>query len=142
MLDEFRTFALRGNVVDLAVGVIIGAAFGAIVTSAVQDVFMPVIGAVTGGLDFSNYYLPLSSSVKDGAAYVDAKKQGAVIGYGQFITVAINFAIVAFVLFLVIRAMNRLQKGEEAKPEAVAEVPADVRLLGEIRDILATRPKI
>ena len=140
MLDEFRTFALRGNVVDLAVGVIIGAALGAIVTSAVQDVFMPIIGAVTGGLDFSNSYLPLSSSVTKGAAYADAKKQGAVIGYGQFITVAINFAIVAFVLFLVIRAMNRLQKREEAKPEVAAELPADVKLLGEIRDILATRP--
>lgn len=142
MLDEFKKFALRGNVVDLAVGVIIGAAFGAIVTSAVQDVFMPIVGAVTGGLDFSNYYIPLSSTVQKGVAYADAKKQGAVIGYGQFITVAINFAIVAFVLFLVIRSMNKLQKQEETKPEAVAEVPADVRLLGEIRDILADRPKL
>ena len=138
--SEFKEFALKGNVVDLAVGVIIGAAFGAIVTSAVQDVFMPIIGAVTGGLDFSNYYIALSSSVQKGAAYVDAKKQGAVIGYGQFITVALNFMIVAFVLFLVIRAMNKLQKQEEAKPEAVAEVPADVKILGEIRDLLATRP--
>lgn len=142
MLDEFKKFALRGNVVDLAVGVIIGAAFGAIVTSAVQDVFMPVIGAITGGLDFSNYYIALSSKVQAGAAYAEAKKQGAVIGYGQFITVAINFMIVAFVLFLVIRAMNKLQSAEETKPEAVAEVPADVRILGEIRDILATRPKV
>ncbi|MBX9932191.1 MAG: large conductance mechanosensitive channel protein MscL [Methylobacterium sp.] len=142
MIEEFKKFALRGNVVDLAVGVIIGAAFGAIVTSAVQDVFMPIIGAVTGGLDFSNYYISLSSSVQQGAAYVDAKKQGAVIGYGQFITVAINFMIVAFVLFLVIRAMNRLQVKEEAKPPTVAEVPADVKLLGEIRDILAMRPKM
>lgn len=142
MLEEFKKFALRGNVVDLAVGVIIGAAFGAIVTSAVQDVFMPIIGAVTGGLDFSNYYIPLSSKVQAGAAYAEAKKQGAVIGYGQFITVAINFAIVAFVLFLVIRAMNKLTAKEEAKPEAVAEVPADVRLLGEIRDILAAKPKV
>ena len=142
MLDEFKKFALRGNVVDLAVGVIIGAAFGAIVTSAVQDVFMPMIGAITGGLDFSNYYLPLSSKVQAGAAYAEAKKQGAVIGYGQFITVAINFMIVAFVLFLVIRAMNKLVTKEEAKPEAVAEVPADVKILGEIRDLLATRPKV
>ena len=142
MLEEFKKFALRGNVVDLAVGVIIGAAFGAIVTSAVQDVFMPMIGAITGGLDFSNYYLPLSSKVQAGAAYADAKKQGAVIGYGQFITVAINFMIVAFVLFLVIRAMNKLVTKEEAKPEAVAEVPADVKILGEIRDLLATRPKV
>ncbi|WP_336486583.1 large conductance mechanosensitive channel protein MscL [Methylobacterium nigriterrae] len=141
MLEEFKRFALRGNVVDLAVGVIIGAAFGAIVTSAVQDVFMPIIGAVTGGLDFSNYYVPLSSKVQPGLAYAEARKQGAVLGYGQFITVALNFMIVAFVLFMVIRAMNRLVSREEKKPEAVAEVPADVRILGEIRDILATRPR-
>ena len=139
MLEEFKKFVMRGNVVDLAVGVVIGAAFGAIVTSLVQDIIMPIVGAITGGLDFSNYYLALSSSVQKGVAYADAKKQGAVIGYGQFITVAINFLIVAFVLFLVIRAMNRLQAKEEAKPETIAEVPADVRLLGEIRDILATR---
>lgn len=139
MLEEFKKFALRGSVVDLAVGVIIGAAFGAIVTSLVQDVIMPIIGAVTGGLDFSNYYLPLSSKVQTGLAYADAKKQGAVIGYGQFLTLAVNFAIVAFVLFLVIRAMNRLTRREEAKPEVIAEVPADVKLLAEIRDILATR---
>ncbi|GJD59014.1 large conductance mechanosensitive channel protein MscL [Methylobacterium dankookense] len=138
MLEEFKKFALRGNVVDLAVGVIIGAAFGAIVTSAVQDLFMPVIGAVTGGLDFSNYYLPLSAKVQSGMAYAEAKKQGAVLGYGQFITVALNFMIVAFVLFMVIRAMNKLQKAEEKKPET----PADVKLLGEIRDILAARPKL
>jgi large conductance mechanosensitive channel len=142
MLEEFKKFALRGNVVDLAVGVIIGAAFGAIVTSAVQDLFMPAIGAITGGLDFSNYYLPLSSKVQTGMAYAEAKKQGAVLGYGQFLTVSLNFLIVAFVLFLVIRAMNRIQHAEENKPETVAEVPADVRLLGEIRDILATKPKV
>jgi len=142
MLEEFKKFALRGNVVDLAVGVIIGAAFGAIVTSAVQDLFMPAIGAITGGLDFSNYYLPLSSKVQTGLAYTEAKKQGAVLGYGQFLTVSLNFVIVAFVLFMVIRAMNRLQHAEDKKPEAVAEVPADVKLLGEIRDILATKPKV
>ena len=142
MLEEFKKFALRGNVVDLAVGVIIGAAFGAIVTSLVQDVIMPIIGAVTGGLDFSNYYLPLSSKVQAGLAYADAKKQGAVIGYGQFLTLAVNFTIVAFVLFMVIRAMNKLTHNEEAKPEPVKEVPADVKLLGEIRDILAARPKV
>lgn len=142
MLEEFKKFALRGNVVDLAVGVIIGAAFGAIVTSAVQDLFMPAIGAVTGGLDFSNYYLPLSSKVQTGLAYTEAKKQGAVLGYGQFLTVSLNFVIVAFVLFMVIRAMNKLQHAEDKKPNAVAEVPADVKLLGEIRDILATKPKV
>lgn len=139
MLEEFKKFALRGNVVDLAVGVVIGAAFGAIVASLVADIIMPVIGAVTGGLDFSNYYLPLSSAVQKGAAYADAKKQGAVLGYGQFLTVALNFMIVAFVLFLVIRAMNRLTRKEEAKPEPVAELPADVKLLAEIRDLLAGR---
>lgn len=137
MLDEFRKFALRGNVVDLAVGVIIGAAFGKIVESLVGDIFMPMIGAATGGLDFSNYYISLSSTVQKGLAYADAKKAGAVLGYGNFVTVAINFVIVAFVLFLVIRAMNRMTRQEEAKPEAVAEVPADVKLLGEIRDLLA-----
>lgn len=138
MLEEFKKFALRGNVVDLAVGVIIGAAFGKIVESLVGDIFMPIIGAVTGGLDFSNYYIPLSSKVQAGLSYVEAKKAGAVLGYGSFITIAINFIIVAFVLFMVIRAMNKLQKKEEAKPEAVKEVPEDVKLLGEIRDLLAT----
>jgi large conductance mechanosensitive channel len=138
MLEEFKKFALRGNVVDLAVGVIIGAAFGAIVTSAVQDVFMPIIGAVTGGLDFSNYYVPLSSTVQKGLAYADAKKQGAVLGYGQFLTVALNFIIVAFVLFLVIRAMNKLIHKEEVKPEP--KLSPETQVLTEIRDILATRP--
>ena len=140
MIEEFKKFALRGNVVDLAVGVIIGAAFGAIVTSLVQDIIMPIIGAVTGGLDFSNYYIALSSKVQGGLAYADAKKQGAVIGYGQFLTLAINFIVIAFVLFLLIRGMNRLLSKEEAKPKVEAEVPADVKLLAEIRDLLARRP--
>ena len=134
MLEEFKKFALRGNVVDLAVGVVIGAAFGRIVESLVADIFMPIIGAITGGLDFSNYYIRLSSTVAQGLAYADAKKAGAVLGYGTFITIAINFAIVAFILFLIIRAMNRLV----AKPaEKSTEVPADVKLLAEIRDLLA-----
>src|SRR5512137_1732833 len=103
MLTEFREFAMKGNVVDLAVGVIIGAAFGAIVTSLVGDVIMPIIGAITGGLDFSNYYLALSAKVQPGLAYADAKKQGAILGWGQFLTVALNFLIIAWVLFLAIR---------------------------------------
>ena len=140
MLEEFKKFALRGNVVDLAVGVIIGAAFGAIVTSAVQDLIMPIIGAITGGLDFSNYYLPLSGSVQKGLAYADAKKQGAVLGYGQFLTIALNFVIVAFVLFLVIRAMNRLIRKEEVKPEP--KLSPETQVLSEIRDILAARPSV
>ena len=139
VIEDFKKFALRGNVVDLAVGVIIGAAFGAIVASLVADIIMPIIGAITGGLDFSNYYLSLSSKVQSGIAYADAKKQGAAVGYGQFLTVSVNFAIVAFVLFMVIRAMSRLQRKEEAKVAAPSapEVPADVKLLAEIRDLMA-----
>ena len=136
MLEEFKKFVMRGNVVDLAVGVIIGVAFGAIVTSLVGDVIMPIVGAITGGLDFSNYYLSLSSKVQHGVAYTDAKKQGAVIGYGQFLTVLVNFLIIAAVLFLLVQAMSRLKRHAESKP---AEVPADVKLLTEIRDLLATR---
>jgi large conductance mechanosensitive channel len=141
MLDEFKKFVMRGNVVDLAVGVVIGAAFGAIVSSLVQDIIMPIIGAITGGLDFSNYYLPLSSKVQAGSAYLDAKKQGAVLGYGQFLTVAFNFLIVAGVLFLLIRAMNKLKRQQDAKVDVpkAPEIPADVKLLSEIRDLLASR---
>ena len=116
MLEEFKKFALRGNVVDLAVGVIIGAAFGTIVTSLVGDIIMPVIGAISGGLDFSNYYLPLSAKVQSGLSYADAKKQGAVLGWGQFLTVALNFLIIAWVLFLAIRGINKLKKEEPAAP--------------------------
>ena len=136
MLEEFKKFALRGNVVDLAVGVIIGAAFGKIVESLVGDIFMPIIGAVTGGLDFSNYYVRLSSAVQQGLPYADAKKQGAVLGWGNFVTVAINFRIIAFVLFLVIRALNRFKLHAEKTPET----PADVKILAEIRDILKEDP--
>ncbi len=139
MLEEFKKFALRGNVVDLAVGVVIGAAFGKIVESLVSDVFMPIIGAVTGGLDFSNYYIRLSSAIPAGLSYADAKKQGAVLGWGNFVTISINFIIVAFVLFLVIRAMNRMKTKAEEAPK-VAETPADVLVLTEIRDLLASRP--
>ena len=132
MLKEFREFAMKGNVVDLAVGVIIGAAFGAIVTSLVGDVIMPIIGAITGGLDFSNYFLPLSSKVT-ADSLVEAKKQGAVLAWGNFLTVVLNFVIVAWVLFLVVRFVNRL------KPEDVKAPPAPTRqeaLLAEIRDLL------
>src|SRR5689334_11490502 len=107
MIQEFKKFALRGNVVDLAVGVIIGAAFGAIVTSLVSDIIMPVIGALTGGLDFSNYFIPLSKNVT-ATALADAKKQGAVLAWGNFLTLTINFLIIAFVLFLIIRSMNKI----------------------------------
>jgi large conductance mechanosensitive channel len=137
MLEDFKKFVLRGNVVDLAVGVIIGLAFGAIVSSLVNDIIMPVVGAITGGLDFSNYFIALSKNVT-ATAYADAKKQGAVLGYGQFLTVALNFLIVAFVLFLIIRAMNKLMKREEAKPKA-AEPSPELKVLTDIRDILARK---
>ncbi len=120
MLEDFKKFALRGNVVDLAVGVIIGVAFGAIVSSLVADIIMPIIGAATGGFDFSNYFIKLSSKVT-ADSLVEAKKQGAVLAWGNFITIVINFMIIAFVLFLVIRAMSRLQKKEEAAPAEAIE---------------------
>lgn len=135
MLNEFREFAMKGNVVDLAVGVIIGAAFGAIVTSLVGDIIMPIIGAATGGLDFSNYFVPLSKAVT-ATNLADAKKQGAVLAYGSFLTLTINFIIIAFVLFLVIRAMNTLKRKEETKPADSPKPSAEVVLLTEIRDLL------
>jgi len=135
MLDEFKKFALRGNVVDLAVGVIIGAAFGAIVTSLVGDIIMPVIGAITGGLDFSNYFVPLSSKVT-ADTLVEAKKQGAVLAYGSFLTVTLNFIIIAFVLFMAIRALGKMmtKEAEKAPPVNKQEL-----LLAEIRDLLKAR---
>jgi large conductance mechanosensitive channel len=137
MLAEFKKFALRGNVVDLAIGVIIGAAFSGIVNSLVGDVIMPLIGALTGGLDFSNYYLPLSSKVT-ATTLVEAKKQGAVLGWGNFLTVSLNFIIIAFVLFLVIRALNRLAH-KEAEAEKAPPPSKTDELLTEIRDQLKSR---
>jgi large conductance mechanosensitive channel len=135
MLKEFREFALKGNVVDLAVGVVIGAAFGTIVSSLVDDMIMPLVGAATGGLDFSNYFLPLSEAVT--ATTLDAaREQGAVFAYGKFLTAVLKFVIVAWVLFMVIKAMNTMKRKEEAKPPEVAETPADIALLTEIRDLL------
>ena len=140
MWNEFKQFALRGNVVDLAIGIIIGAAFGRIVDSIVGDIFMPIIGAVTGGLDFSNYFTALSGNVT-ATALEEAKKQGAVLGWGNFVTVAINFIIIAWILFLLVKGMNRLRRTEDAKTgtaDKPAEIPADVKLLTEIRDLLKT----
>ncbi len=135
MLEEFKKFAMRGNVVDLAVGVIIGAAFGAIVNSLVADIIMPLIGAATGGLDFSNYFLPLSSKVT-AVSLADAKKQGAVFAWGSFLTIVINFAIIAWVLFLCIKGINKLKAPEAPAP---AGPSPEVQLLTEIRDALKTR---
>jgi large conductance mechanosensitive channel len=135
MLEEFKKFALRGNVVDLAIGIIIGAAFTKIVESLVGDVFMPGIGAVTGGLDFSNHFIRLSSAVS-ADTLAEAKKQGAVLAWGNFVTVSINFLIVALTLFLVVRGINRLWRQEAQKPSAP---PRQEVLLEEIRDILAKK---
>ncbi|MEP7030798.1 MAG: large conductance mechanosensitive channel protein MscL [Pseudolabrys sp.] len=135
MLEEFKKFALRGNVIDLAVGVIIGAAFGSIVASLVADIIMPLIGAVTGGLDFSNYFIPLSSKVT-AVSIVDAKKQGAVLAYGSFLTITLNFIIIAFVLFLAIRSLSKLIKKEAEKAPPVNKTEM---LLAEIRDLLKAR---
>jgi large conductance mechanosensitive channel len=133
LLDEFKKFVMRGNVIDLAVGVIIGAAFGAIVNSLVADVLMPIIGAITGGLDFSNYFLPLSKNVT-ATSLADARKQGAVLAWGNFLTLAINFLIIAGVLFLLIRAVNKVVKkdAEKAPPPPTKQE----QLLTEIRDAL------
>jgi large conductance mechanosensitive channel len=137
MLEDFKKFALRGNVVDLAVGVIIGVAFGAIVSSLVADIIMPVIGAITGGFDFSNYFIKLSSKVT-ADSLAEAKKQGAVLAWGNFVTIVINFIIIAFVLFLVIRAMTKLQKKEDEAPPKPSK---EVELLTEIRDALKAQSK-
>jgi large conductance mechanosensitive channel len=136
MLEEFKKFAMRGNVVDLAVGVIIGAAFGAIINSLVADIIMPLIGSIAGGLDFSNYFIPLSSKVT-ASALIDAKKQGAVLAWGNFITLVINFLIIAWVLFLCIKGINRLKAPEV--PAAPAPPSKEVQVLTEIRDLLKAR---
>ena len=135
MFKEFRDFAMKGNVVDLAIGVIIGAAFGKIVESLVGDMFMPLLSAIVGGLDFSNYFVGLSSKVT-AVSLEEARKQGAVLAWGNFLTIAINFAIIAFALFVVVRGINRMKKKEAAK---AAPTPADVQLLTEIRDLLRQR---
>jgi large conductance mechanosensitive channel len=136
MFKEFREFAVKGNVVDLAIGVIIGAAFGRIVESLVGDMIMPVFGAVAGGLDFSNYFVPLAKSVT-ADSLADARKQGAVLAWGNFVTIIINFTIVAFALFFVVKGINRLKKTEEEKPTKTP--PRQEVLLEEIRDLLQAK---
>ncbi len=136
MLNDFKNFILRGNVVDLAIGVIIGAAFGKIIDSVVGDIMMPIIGAISGGLDFSNYYIPLSKAIHGEMTYAEAKQVGAVIGYGQFITVAVNFLIIATILFLAIKVFERLKNQNPASP---AEPTKTEKLLEEIRDTLRDR---
>ncbi|MEI9925540.1 MAG: large conductance mechanosensitive channel protein MscL [Bradyrhizobium sp.] len=135
MLKEFRDFAMKGNVVDLAVGLVIGAAFGAIVNSMVNDVIMPIIGAISGGLDFSNYFTGLSKGVT-ASNLADAKKQGAVLAWGSFLTFAVNFIIIAFVLFWVVKGMNRLKRNDAAAPAVPPKPTREEELLTEIRDLL------
>jgi large conductance mechanosensitive channel len=159
LLKEFREFALKGNVVDLAVGVIIGVAFGTLITSMVNDVLMPPIGKAVGNLDFTNLYISLSDNIDQAHAAMattqpttvtpprlpleDARKLGPVIAYGKFITGVINFLIVAFCVFLLIKLMNtavkKFEKQKAAEAAAPAVPPADVQLLTEIRDILKDR---
>lgn len=143
ILKEFREFALKGSVVDLAIGVIIGAAFGTIVTSLVDDIVMPPIGLLLAGVDFSALKLVLQQASPavgaEGAEGFVAARPEVAINYGNFINAAIKFAIVAWVLFLVIKGMNKMKRKEESKPASAPEKPEDVKLLGEIRDLLRQR---
>ena len=132
---EFKEFALKGNVVDLAVGVIIGGAFGKIVDSIVGDLTMPLVSRIFGGLDFSNYYIGLAGQAA-GLTLVEAKKTGAVFAYGSFLTVAINFIILAFIIFIMVKQMNRMNRAEAPAAAAPAATPEDIVLLREIRDSL------
>ncbi|WP_455874593.1 large conductance mechanosensitive channel protein MscL [Rhizobium yanglingense] len=144
MLNEFKAFIARGNVMDLAVGVIIGGAFGGIVKSLVDDIIMPIVGALVGGFDFSNYFFGLSSAV-NAPTLAAARAQGAVFAYGNFITVIINFLILAWIIFLMIKGVNLLRRQVERNEQKAAEEappPADVALLTEIRDLLAKRPAV
>ena len=134
MIQEFKEFAIKGNMVDLAVGVIIGGAFGGIVTSLVNDIIMPIIGLITGDVDFSNMFVQLAGEPK--ATLDAAREAGATLAYGNFITLVINFLIVAWVLFLVIKAMNSLKREAEAAPEEAPAPPRNEVLLEEIRDLL------
>ncbi|HMM85905.1 large conductance mechanosensitive channel protein MscL [Azohydromonas sp.] len=140
IVSEFKEFAVKGNVIDLAVGVIIGAAFGKIVDSIVKDLIMPIVGRIFGGLDFSNYFVMLADPPKDFAGpmtYEALTKAGVpLFAYGNFITVALNFVILAFIIFVMVKQINRLKREAPTPPPAPAETPEDVKLLREIRDAL------
>jgi large conductance mechanosensitive channel len=137
MMSEFREFAVKGNVIDLAVGVIIGGAFSKIVDSLVGDIIMPVIGKLVGGLDFSNYFLPLAGQTASTLA--EAKKAGAVLAYGNFITVVLNFLLLAFIIFLMVKQINKLKRQTPPAPSQPVATPEDILLLREIRDSLRAK---
>jgi large conductance mechanosensitive channel len=153
ILEEFKEFALRGNVADLAVGVILGTAFGKIVSSLVSDVIMPPISRLVGNIDFTNLYFPLSEKVREAQAAYEtapatvgqhlpldlAQKAGPVLAWGDFVTITLNFLIVAFCIFLLVKGMNALKRHEEAKPTLPPEPTAEEKLLTEIRDLLKNR---
>ncbi|WP_159592173.1 large conductance mechanosensitive channel protein MscL [Chelativorans xinjiangense] len=138
MFNEFKEFIARGNVMDLAVGVIIGGAFGLIVSSLTDDIIMPIVGAIFGGFDFSNYFIPLTSGVT-ASTLEAAREQGAVFAYGNFITVVINFLILAWIIFLIVKGVNNLRRQQAESPTPPAAPPQDIQLLTEIRDLLATK---
>lgn len=137
MLKEFQEFALKGNMVDLAIGVIIGGAFGGLVNSIVNDLIMPIVGLITGGIDFSNMYVQLAGAPQPTLAA--AREAGATLAYGNFITLLINFLIIAWVLFLVVKGMNEMKRKEEVAPEPEPAAPREEVLLTEIRDLLAKK---
>ena len=146
MFKEFKTFVMRGNVLDLAVAVIIGAAFSKIVTSLTDDVIMPIVGKIFGGLDFSSYFIILGkvpSALAGSSDYAALKKAGVpLLGYGAFITAAVNFLILAFIIFMLVRQVNKLMPKPDVKPAEPAAEPADVTLLREIRDEFKARPAV
>ncbi|NDK55813.1 large conductance mechanosensitive channel protein MscL [Pontibacter sp. BT213] len=136
MIKEFKEFALRGNVMDLAIGIIIGAAFSGLVNSVVNDLFMPLVGSLIGDMDFSNLYVPLSSEVPSGLALEEARKLGAVFAWGNFITVLLNFLILALIIFMIIKGMNRLMRKKAAAPDVPPAPTKEEVLLTEMRDAL------
>ncbi len=137
--QEFREFIAKGNVMDLAVGVIIGAAFSGIVKALTDDIIMPIVGAIFGGFDFSNYFIPLAPGI-DAATLAAAREQGAVLAYGSFVTVILNFLILAFIVFLMVKGVNNLRRKENKEKEVASPAPpADIQLLTEIRDALVAR---
>ncbi|MBX0331815.1 large conductance mechanosensitive channel protein MscL [Pontibacter sp. HSC-14F20] len=138
MIKEFKEFAMRGNVMDLAIGIIIGGAFSGLVNSVVNDLIMPLIGTAVGDMDFSNLYVPLSSAVPSGLALEEARKLGAVFAWGNFVTVVLNFLILAFIIFMIVKGMNRLMRKKAAAPAVPPAPTKEEVLLTEMRDALRT----